>query len=121
MIYHITSRAAWAEAQVRKQYRAPSLDSEGFIHCSTREQVLAVAHEIYRGQSDLRLLCINESRLQAEVRWEAPAHPKASMAERSAADSLFPHLYGPLNIDAVVAVYEFSESASGFALPPQLA
>ena len=120
MIYHITSGAAWAQAQMRGQYRAPSLASEGFIHCSTREQVVTVADAFYRGQADLLLLCIDEGKLGGELRWEAPAHPEARESEQAADRSLFPHLYGGLNLDAVVAVVDFSETDSGFALPPGL-
>jgi len=120
VIYHITSRTAWAEAQDNGQYHAPSLESEGFIHCSTRQQALDVANAMYRGQSDLLLLCIDENRLWAELRWEAPAHPNASMAEQAAGGSPFPHLYGVLNLDAVDAVIDFSETESGFSLPPNL-
>ena len=120
MIYHITSRSAWAEARRHGEYRAPSLKSEGFIHCSTRKQALDVANDFYRGQSDLLLLCIDEGRLRAELRWEAPAHPKPLKDSGASGDSLFPHLYGILNLDAVVAAHEFNEGASGFALPPDL-
>ena len=52
MIYHITSRSAWDEAKARGEYRAPSLESEGFIHCSTRNQLLQVANAFYRGRSE---------------------------------------------------------------------
>jgi uncharacterized protein (DUF952 family) len=120
MIYHIASRAAWADAQKRKQYRATSLESEGFIHCSARKQALEVANALYRGQTDLLLLCIDENKLSSELRWEAPAHPKASMAEQAEEGSPFPHLYGVLNLDAVVAVHKLNERASGFVLPPDL-
>ena len=120
MIYHITSRSAWEEARTQGQYSAPSLESEGFIHCSTPKQVLGVANDFYRGQSDLLLLCINERRLCAELRWEAPAHPKPLVVDRVSGASLFPHLYGPLNLDAVVAAHDLSEGASGFVLPRAL-
>ena len=60
MIYHITKRAAWEQSLTKGHYSASSLDSEGFIHCSTRDQVLGVAQDLFRGQSDLVLLCINE-------------------------------------------------------------
>ena len=120
MIYHIASRSAWEAARTHGQYSAPSLKSEGFIHCSTRMQVLAVANDFYRGQSDLLLLCIDEGRLCAELRWEAPAHPNPLVVDRVSGDSLFPHLYGLLNLDAVVAVHELNEGASGFALPRAL-
>lgn len=118
MIYHITSRSAWAEAQKRGGYQAPSLKNEGFIHCSTRDQLLYVADSFYRGETDLLVLCIDESKLCAERSWEAPAHPESLNDSAVSSDVLFPHLYGPLNLDAVLAVNELNEGASGFALPP---
>ncbi len=120
MIYHITSRAAWDEARAQNEYSAPSLENEGFIHCSKREQALDVANDIYRGGADLVLLCIDEINLRAELRWEAPAHPKPRDGVGARDDSVFPHLYGVLNLDAVVAVFDFNQSESGFTLPPDL-
>ncbi len=120
MIYHITSRAAWDEARAQNEYSAPSLENEGFIHCSKREQALDVANDIYRGGADLVLLCIDEINLRAELRWEAPAHPKPRDGAGARDDTLFPHLYGVLNLDAVVAVFDFNQSESGFTLPPDL-
>lgn len=120
MIYHITTRRCWDEARTRSHYRAPSLDSEGFIHCSTRDQILRVANDFYRGQPALLLLCIDENRLGAPLVWEAPAHPKSGTAEKIADDSVFPHLYGALNLDAVKGVFDFHEAGSGFLLPPGL-
>lgn len=120
MIYHITKGSAWAEAQKRGSYRAASLVSEGFIHCSTRDQLLKVANRFYCGETDLLVLCIDEGRLGAELRWEAPAHPQPTGTVANLVEALFPHLYGPLNLDAVVAVHELREGASGFALPPGL-
>lgn len=120
MIYHIARRAAWDEARARDKYSAPSLDREGFIHCSSRDQVRDVANALYRGETDLVLLYIDENDLRAELRWEAPAHPQASMAEQAPGGSPFPHLYGVLNLEAVIAVFEFNETESGFTLPPDL-
>lgn len=120
MIYHITSRSAWAEAQTRGYYCAPSLDVEGFIHCSTRDQLLQVANDFYRGRTDLLLLCIDETLLRAPLAWEAPAHPKTGTAEQRADVSAFPHIYGALNLNAVVRVFFFREAGAGFLLPPDL-
>ncbi|MCY3864066.1 MAG: DUF952 domain-containing protein [Chloroflexi bacterium] len=117
MIYHITSRSAWAKAQERGDYQAPSLDIEGFIHCSTRAQLMQVANDFYRGQAGLVALCIDEGRLDAELRWEAPAHPQPPIDSALSSDSLFPHLYGPLNLDAVLEVHDLIELETGFALP----
>ncbi|MDE2853624.1 MAG: DUF952 domain-containing protein [Chloroflexota bacterium] len=120
MIYHITSGSAWDDAKRRGTYRAPSLENEGFIHCSTRDQLLGVANAFYRGREDLALLCIDESKLRAELRWEAPAHPTPETADRRENDAPFPHIYGVLNLDAVVAVCDFRADRTGFALPDKL-
>lgn len=115
MIYHITSRHEWRMAQERGEYRAASLESEGFIHTSTAEQVAHVANAFYRGQSGLVLLAIDETRLRAQVRWEAPAGPSA---DGISASDLFPHIYGPLDPDAVVRVLDYQPGPAGdFPVP----
>lgn len=115
MILHITSRAEWADAQVRGEYLAPSLQSEGFIHCSTERQVLHVAAAFYRGRTDLVLLVIDESRLTPELKWEPPAGPPAPGISEA---DLFPHVFGPVNLAAVSAVIDFPPNPDGtFSLP----
>lgn len=108
-IFHITSRKAWEQACIKGNYQADSLALEGFIHCSKLEQVLRVAESFYRGQKGLVLLVIDPARLLAKVRWE-PGSDKP--------DELFPHIYGPINLDAAVIVVDFSENTDGnFILP----
>ena len=116
MILHITSRTEWSNAQTRDEYIAPSLQTEGFIHCSTGQQVLHVANAFYRGKTDLVLLVINETKLKPELKWEAPSGPPAPGISES--DS-FPHIFGPINLDAVASVVNFrADPASGtFSLP----
>ncbi|HNK63058.1 MAG TPA: DUF952 domain-containing protein [Anaerolineales bacterium] len=116
MILHITSKQEWLDAQTRGEYTAPSLATEGFIHCSTDKQLLNVANAFYRGRTDLVVLVIDEARLKPQVKWEAPAGPPA--ANISEAD-LFPHVYGPINVDAVASTPDFPlDPASGtFSLP----
>ncbi len=104
MILHITSRAEWNEAQVRGEYVAPSLETEGFIHCSTEKQVIHVANAFYRGRNDLVLLNIDEARLKPELKWEPPAGIPAPGISES--DS-FPHIFGPINLTAVASVLDF--------------
>ena len=112
-IYHITTRAAWIDATRTGSYRAPSLDSEDFIHCSTAAQVLPVARQYYRGETGLVLLVIDTRRLAAEVKWEQSAPP-----EGVAQGTAFPHVYGPVELEAVVQSLDFEPDADGeFALP----
>lgn len=119
MILHITPRADWETAQTAGEYRAASLEHEGFIHFSTAEQVIGVANAFYRGQRDLVLLIIDPARLAADLRWEPPAHPGARVDVPDASGDLFPHLYGPLNLDAVNAVIDFPPREDGaFDMPP---
>lgn len=110
-VFHLATRAAWQEAQRLRSYRPASLSSEGFIHCSTPAQLLGVANSLYRGRHDLVLLVIDVARLTAPVRYE----------DCYASGQAYPHLYGPLNLEAVIAVYDFPPQADGtFRLPDDL-
>lgn len=100
-IVHLCPRQDWQSARENGEYRAESLDQVGFIHCSRPDQVVEVANRFYRGQSDLVLLWIEPQKVQAGIRWEA------------ADGDTFPHIYGPLNIDAVYAVNDFPAAEDG--------
>ena len=108
-VFHITERGAFAIALETGAYEADSLKSEGFIHCSTREQVLGTAARFYAGRTGLVLLCVDAERLTDSVRYEA-AH----------GDS-FPHCYGPIPLAAIPAVIDFPcRPDGGFDLPEEL-
>src|SRR5512140_3134097 len=117
-ILHVTSRKAWIDATRAGQYSAPSLESEGFIHGSTLKQVLPVAAKYYKGQPGLVLLEIDPKRLTSELKWESPTGgPPPGVPE----DESFPHIYGPINLEAIVQVLDFEPNSSGdFALPASL-
>ncbi len=111
IILHITSNDAWTSAQKTGQYVAPSLAGEGFIHCSTRLQAVPVAEKFYKGQTGLVLLVIDPARLSSDLKWEPPfdgAPPPGAPAV-----DLFPHVYGPINLDAVTKVVKFEPNADG--------
>jgi uncharacterized protein (DUF952 family) len=94
MIYHVTTSAAWQQAQQQGFYEAPSLATEGFIHLSTQAQVAGVLERYYQEQTGLLLLHIDESKLTAELKYElAPS-----------VNELFPHVFGKINLEAVVYV-----------------
>ncbi len=111
MIYHITSRKAWREAQQRGDYRVESLESDGFIHCSTNTQVLPVAEKYYSRQRGLLVLMIDPSLLSSDLRWEPPSGgaPPPGVPEGEA----FPHIYGPINLNAIVKVFDLETNPDG--------
>lgn len=89
-------------------YAPPSLVDEGFIHCSTREQVVSTADMLFKGQSGLALLQIEESDLETPVLYE----------DLYETGQLFPHIYASLKPAQVTAVIDFPCQADGtFAFP----
>ncbi|MBT3321008.1 MAG: DUF952 domain-containing protein [Anaerolineae bacterium] len=113
LIYHLTLHKDWKAAQEKGEYRTESLIKEGFIHCSTTEQVLSVANAFYKAQKGLVLLVIDPEKLTAPLQWEAPAHPVPEPAPKSLHGE-FPHIYGALNIDAVIEAHEFEPNDDGY-------
>ena len=106
LIYHILPRVEWES--VEGDYAPASLAREGFIHCSTREQVTSTANAIFRGQKGLVLIAIDESRLTSTIIYEDCYEQGQS----------FPHIYGPLSPAAVVHVHDFPCGPDGKFSPP---
>src|SRR5947207_1372549 len=102
-IFHITRAADWRAAQAQGAYRLSTrdktLDEEGFIHCSYANQVAGVANRYYGGLDDLVLLEIDRALVGVEVRDESVG-----------GNERYPHIYGPLNLDAVIQVRPFPGS-----------
>lgn len=111
MIYHITTSLEWNVAQQRGVYTTESLAVLGFIHCSHRDQVLPTVDIYFTGQDDLLILCIDPAQLTAPLREdEAPARHEN-----------FPHIYGALNLAAVVAALPLTLNGEGkFVLPENM-
>jgi glutathione S-transferase len=98
LIYHIATAADWERARRDGEYRTSTigrtLADEGFLHASQASQVTDVANRYYRGVADdLLVLVIDPDRVRARIRYE----------HVPGADVPYPHIYGPLNPDAVVA------------------
>lgn len=91
LIYHITTAGAWAEAHRAGQYEAASLQSEGFIHNCEEGQVAAILERFYAGQQELVKLTIDTDKLISPLVYEWSA----------SLQDTFPHIYGPINLDAV--------------------
>ena len=93
MIYHVTTQKNWENALQQGFYETTSLAAEGFIHCSTKEQVPGVLLRYYAGVRHLMLLHIEENKLTALLKYETGTNGE-----------LFPHVLGPINKDAIVIV-----------------
>lgn len=94
IIYHITTEAEWKDAQAKGQYESASLKEEGFIHCSQDKQIPGVLERYFKGRTQLVRLTIDTDKLKSQLIFEWSP---------SIADT-FPHIYGPINNDAVLAV-----------------
>ena len=106
-IFHITTEADWARAQAEGAYSASTrgltLAQVGFVHCAFEDQVAPVANSFFPGVAHLVVLRIAIDRLDADVRYE----------NLEGGHELFPHVYGPLNLDAVVTVMPLPPRGDG--------
>jgi uncharacterized protein (DUF952 family) len=99
-IYHLVPAAAW-EGWAKKTYEPASLRTEGYVHCSNENQVARVANLFYRNERQLLALVINADHLEALVRDE----------DLTGAGELFPHVYGAIPSDAVLASVPLTRNA----------
>ena len=110
IITHFTPRKSWETAALTGSYAGDTLYTEGFIHCSTPEQVIAVANRIARNWEDAVLLWIDEDKVGAKIVYE----------NLEGGEMLFPHIYGPLNSDAVIGVSPFLKNENDEYILPSL-
>lgn len=115
LIYHLALRDEWASAvesgaDYRRSTLGRSLDEEGFIHCSFRDQVAPTADLLFRGRDDVLLLSIDPGRVPGPVRVES----------LDGGGTAFPHIYGPLPLAAVVRAEPVPVAADGTLLVASL-
>lgn len=110
VLVHICGFGEWSSARNRGSIEPDPSGGFDFIHLSTPEQVHLPANRLYRGRDDLVLLHVDSALLDAPVRWEpgVPTDPESM---------LFPHLYGPLPVRAVIRVTAYRPAADG-SFPP---
>jgi len=109
MLYHITAKEVLDKIRTLGYYQPRSFETDGFIHCSTRDQVLQVANRYYSGQEDLVLLEINDSHLYSKVVYE----------NLEGGSELFPHIYGAFPLNAIEKVAFFPTIENEFSFPQQ--
>ena len=95
LIYHIVLPEVWETFKDEYEYEAESLQTEGFIHCSYRNQLDDVLQRYYKDAGDVLILYINPHLLKSEL-----------VAEPSTNREIYPHIYGKINKSAIVNVEE---------------
>lgn len=110
LLVHLCGPGDWRAARHAGVVAAESLRDAGFIHLSTQAQAHLPANRLFAGRTDLLVLYVDPGRLADPVRWEpgTPADPPSM---------LFPHLFGPLPLSAVVAVAEYPMRPDGSFAP----
>ena len=94
IIYHITTLPEWKAAKEIGSYTSPSLNEEGFIHCSEDRQIAGVLDRYFIGKQDLVKLIIDTDKLSSPIYFDwSPS-----------IEDTFPHIYGLINLDAVEEV-----------------
>jgi len=96
IIYHITTKDSWKDAQLKGELQEPSLAEEGFIHCSEARQIPGVLDRYFFGKTGLVKLTIDSEKLTSRLIYDWSLSMKDS----------FPHVYGPIQVDAVISVEE---------------
>jgi uncharacterized protein (DUF952 family) len=92
IIYHITPMQDWLSAQSKGKYESFSLNEEGLIHCCEAKQIPGILQRYFQGRKDLVKLTIDTTKLNSQLVYDwSPS-----------LEDTFPHIYGPINIDAVV-------------------
>lgn len=102
MLHHVAIRDEW-DAVTDTSYRPAGLATEGFVHCSTAEQLPATLARHYPGRDDLVLLTLDVGALTSDLVWE----------DTSGRGEDFPHVYGPIPLAAIVGVEDLAVDADG--------
>ncbi len=93
-IYHVTTAAEWKAAREKGSYESASLKEEGYIHCSLEEQIAGVLERYFSGKTNLVKLVIDTDKLTSPYIYDWS----------TTNEDTFPHIYGPINTDAVIQV-----------------
>jgi len=101
-ILHVATERDWERAQRAGIYAPESLAREGFIHCSTDAQLERTLALHFAGRTDLMLLVLSTEHLGESLRWDEPAPSRAG-------EGAFPHVYGPIPIEAIEEVRPLHE------------
>lgn len=110
IIIHTVLEEFWNNCSGKEFYGDSSMD-DGFIHCSTFDTVLDVANSHFRNCGQVLLVCIDTDEVISEIKWE----------DLKNCGIKFPHIYGLLNMTAIVDTLKIDKDNSGnFYLPDEI-
>ena len=118
MIYHIVIESDFHAQFDDAVYLPTALSEDGFVHCALESSVIPISNDYYAGVSGrLLLLELDPGRLASETRYEAAAPPAGGNSSHLASASQFPHVYGPINREAIAGVGVLGRTVSGYEWP----
>lgn len=103
IILHCLTKSKWDKVKENSYYGIESIEAYGFIHCSSIKNFWRVAPNFKNIDESLLLLCIDSDRVEATIKWE----------DDDTGGREYPHIYGELNLDSVVAVLPFLKDHHG--------
>jgi len=103
LIFHLVKKKDWKEQKKEARYHPEVLDSKGFIPCSSGNNIEEIANRLFRGERRILLIVINTTLIEPELKYEQNMEGGVS----------YPHIYGPLNLDAVIDKIELVPEEDG--------
>jgi uncharacterized protein (DUF952 family) len=109
VFFHLVAAAYYRDSDSSEPYTPAGFESEGFIHCTEGvDNVAAVGNRHYKDDRRMYIvLVIDPAKVRSEIKYEDPAR-------------IYPHIYGPLNRDAITTILPILRAADGAFLPPNL-
>jgi len=118
MIYHNVLESDFLAQLEGPAYLPPDLCIDGFVHCALEASVVPVANDYYlQASGRLLVLEIDPTRLASQTRYEAAAPSVSGGSSHLASASLFPHVYGPIDMAAITGVGVLGKNVRGYEWP----
>lgn len=116
LIYHLVPSSEYQQQIQDNLYRPTRFEQDGFIHCTgDMETLIKVANDYFATISDtLLMLVIDTHRLEADLKFEPPEPIAGGSTAHLVEGLLFPHVYGPLNLEAIVEIKPLLKNESGW-------
>lgn len=103
MIAHCMKKSNWNKIKDESYWGHQNIENEGFIHCSPIQYLWRVLPNFEKEKEELVIICIDEEKLEAEVKYEDDGNYGRS----------YPHVYGAINKDAVIRVLDYLKDEQG--------